>query len=139
MENMKSAIPVCGQDIALVFDDADCLLVIEIGEKGVYREERLRCTGRTMIDRANQLRSLGVNLLICGAISCPLQRMIEASGIDIIPFVRGNAAEVFDAWLRKGLADRRFFLPGRRILPNGRLCRGLQARCRNRGERKDQR
>lgn len=133
---MKLAIPVCGQDIALVFDDADCLLVIDIQGKGSHKEERLRCSGNTIIDRANQLRSLDIDLLICGAISCPLQRMIEASGVDIIPFVRGKATEVFDAWCLNRLEDGRFFLPGRRILPNGRLCRGLQGRCRNRGERK---
>jgi len=136
---MKLAIPVCGQDIALVCDDADCLLLIEAWEKGLRKEERLRCTGNTTIDRANQLRSLGVDLLICGAISCPLQRMIEASGIDIIPFVRGKASEVFEAYWQSRLEDRRFFLPGRRILPNGRICRGSQGRCRNKGERKSQR
>jgi len=136
---MKLAIPVCGQDIALVFDDADCLLLIEPGGKGLHKEERLRCHGNTMIDRANQLRSLDVNLLICGAISCPLQRMIEASGIDIIPFVRGKATEVFEAYCRDNLEDRRFFLPGRRVLPNGRMRKGSQDRCRKRGDRKSER
>jgi predicted Fe-Mo cluster-binding NifX family protein len=133
---MKSAIPVCGHDIALVFDDADFLLLIDAGAKGSRKEERLRCAGNTMIERANQLRSLDVDLLICGAISCPLQRMIEALGIDIVPFVRGNATEVFEAYCRNRLEDRRFFLPGRRTLPNGRIARGSQGRFRNRGETK---
>ena len=137
-KKMKLAIPVCGQDIALVFDDAECLLVIEKEGKGIHTEKRLRCVGNSMIDRANQLRSLDVNLLICGAISCPLQRMIESSRIDIIPFARGNAKEVFEAYCRGRLEDRRFFLPGRRILPDGRMCGGLQGRCRNRGEGKYQ-
>lgn len=135
-QNMKSAIPVCGQDIALVFDDADFLLLIEDGEKGFLKEERLRCSGKTMIDRANQLKSLDVDLLICGAISCPLQRMIEAMGIAIIPFVRGEAMEVFDAYCRNRLEDRRFFMPGRRVLPDGRICRGSQGWFRNRRGRK---
>jgi len=39
---MKSAIPVCGQDIALVFDDADYLLLIEVGGKGILKQERRR-------------------------------------------------------------------------------------------------
>ncbi|SEM04356.1 Predicted Fe-Mo cluster-binding protein, NifX family [Syntrophus gentianae] len=133
---MKSALPVCGQDIALVFDDADFLLLIEAGETGSLREERLRCSGNSMIDRANQLRSLDVDLLICGAISCPLQRMIEAQGIDVIPFVRGKATEVFDAYCRNRLEDQRFLMPGRRTLSNGRLCRGQQKRRRARGDEK---
>jgi predicted Fe-Mo cluster-binding NifX family protein len=135
-ENMKSAIPVCGRDIALVFDDADFLLLIENGEKGFLKEERLRCSGRTMIDRANQLKCLDVDLLICGAISCPLQRMIEAMGIAIIPFVRGEAMEVFDAYCGNRLEDRRFFMPGRRVLPDGSICRGPRGRFRNQGGRK---
>ncbi len=133
---MKLAIPVCGEDLALVFDDADCLLLIETGGKGLLKEERLCCVGNTMIDRANQLRSLDVDLLICGAISSTLQRMIEASGINIIPFVRGNAMDVFEAYFRNQLDDQRFLMPGRRILPNGHLCNRPQKRCRNRGGRK---
>lgn len=128
---MKSAIPVCGQDIALVFDDADYLLLIEFGGKGILKEERMRCSGNSMIDRANQLRSLEVDLLICGAVSSPLKRMIEALGIDIIPFVRGKAMEVFEAYCRNGLEDRRFFMPGRRILPKGRIGCGPRGRCPN--------
>ncbi|OPY07863.1 MAG: hypothetical protein A4E66_01960 [Syntrophus sp. PtaB.Bin001] len=133
---MNLAIPVCGQDIALVFDDADCLLLIKTEEKVFHKKERLRCAGSSMIERANQLRYLGVNLLICGAVSRPLQRMIEASGINIIPFVRGNAMEIFEAYSRNSLDDQRFFLPGRRILPNERICKGPQGRFRNRRGRK---
>jgi len=139
VESMKLAIPVCGQDVALVFDDADCLLLIEAGGKGLLKEERLRCVGNTMIDRANQLRSLDVDLLICGAISSSLQRMIEASGINIIPFVRGNATEVYEAYCRNLLEDQRFMLPGRHILPNERIFRGTRGRCRNGKERKSKR
>jgi predicted Fe-Mo cluster-binding NifX family protein len=131
MENMKLAIPICGQDIALVFDDADCLLIVEAGNDGMHKEERLRCAGDTMIDRANQLRSLSVDLLICGAISCTLQRMIEISGIKIIPFVRGNAAEVFEAYCRDRLREKRHFLPGRHVMADGCICRGLKGRCSN--------
>lgn len=133
---MKLAIPVCGQDIALVFDDADRLLLIETGEKGLLKEERLRCVGNTMIDRTNQLRSLNVDLLICGAISSTLQRMIETSGITIIPFVRGKAMDVFEAYCLNRLTDQRFLMPGRRDLPKGHHCRGPHKRCPSRGERK---
>ncbi len=129
---MNLAIPICGEDIALIFDDADFLLLIKTEEKGFHKEERLRCAGSSMIERVNQLRSLGVNLLICGAVSRPLQRMVEVSGINIIPFVRGNAMEVFEAYFRNSLNDQRFFLPGRRIFPNQRICRGPQGRFRNR-------
>ncbi|OPY89902.1 MAG: hypothetical protein A4E72_00933 [Syntrophus sp. PtaU1.Bin208] len=133
---MKSALPVCGQEIALVFDDAYFLLLIEVGDDGSLKEKRLRCTGNSMIDRANQLKSLNVDLLICGAISCSLQRMIEAQGIDVIPFVRGKAADVFDAYCQNRLEDRRFLMPGRRILSNGHLCGGQKRRWRSRIEKK---
>ena len=133
---MKLAIPVCGQDIALVFDDADDLLIIETTGKGLHTEARLRCAGGTTIERANQLITLSVDLLICGAISCPLQRMIEVSGISIIPFVRGNAEEIFDAFCRKSLGDPRFSLPGRNMLSYGNPRGGMKRQHRNRGKRK---
>jgi len=132
---MKLAIPVCGQNVALVFDDADDLLIIETAGNELHKEDRLSCATGTSIERANQLIALGVDLLICGAISCPLQRTIEVSGIEIIPFVRGNAAEVFEAYCRKRLGERCFSLPGRNMVSDGKLCRGLKRQYRHRGKR----
>jgi len=45
VENMKLAIPVYGHDIALVFDDADSLLLIEAGEQGLRKSGGIAVAG----------------------------------------------------------------------------------------------
>ena len=65
-----------------------------------------------MPERVNQLEELGVEVLLCGAISRPLERMIRASGVKVIPCLRGSIEEVIRAYLDETLSDTRFVLPG---------------------------
>ena len=62
--------------------------------------------------KVNQLEALGVEVLLCGAISRPLERMIRASGVKVIPCLRGSIEEIIAAYLVDGLSDPRFILPG---------------------------
>ena len=64
-------------------------------------------------DRRNQrLQALGVETLICGAISRPLEAMLAAGGIEVIPHVCGEAEKVLQAFLSAGLQDDQFAMPG---------------------------
>ena len=60
----------------------------------------------------NQLEALGVDVLLCGAISRPLERMIRESGVKVIPWLRGSIEDVIDAYLVDGLSNDCFILPG---------------------------
>jgi predicted Fe-Mo cluster-binding NifX family protein len=50
-------------------------------------------------ERVNRLGELGVQVLLCGAISRPLERMIRASGVKVIPCLRGSIEEIIGAYL----------------------------------------
>jgi predicted Fe-Mo cluster-binding NifX family protein len=63
-------------------------------------------------EKVNQFEALGVEVLLCGAISRPLERMIRASGVKVIPCLRGSIEEIIRAYLDGGLSDPRFTLPG---------------------------
>lgn len=109
---MKIAIPVCGNRVSTVFDAADELLMIDNTPGDSPDLSRAHWREDTMIARTTQIRELGVQVLICGALSGAVECMLNAAGVQVIPFIRGTVDEVFDAFCNGNLRGRRFFLPG---------------------------
>ncbi len=109
---MKVAIPIWQGHVSPVFDSAQQLLIVEIADSAEIRrsEEKLpqgfppQCVAR--------LKQLGVDVLVCGAISRPLAGMIAASGITLVPFISGECEEVLAAYLDKKLPSPQFLMPG---------------------------
>jgi predicted Fe-Mo cluster-binding NifX family protein len=123
---MRIAIPTWQGRVSPVFDTAQRLLVVELhnGDETGRTEQDL---GRLFPpQRAVRLKELGVDVLICGAISRPLAGVIAASGIELVPFVSGECPDVLTAYLGGELAQPRFMMPG--------CCgRGMRRRGRWRG------
>jgi len=109
---MNVAIPVWGHHVSTVFDFCDCLLVVDVASGQIKNRKAVRLADNIVACKPARLKELDIRVLLCGAISRPLYRMIEASGITIIPFLRGTADEVLEAYLSGNLPDGRFVLPG---------------------------
>ncbi len=58
--------------------------------------------------RTERLRALAIETLICGAISRPLEALLAAGGIEVIPRICGEAEEGLRAFLSAGLQDDQF-------------------------------
>jgi predicted Fe-Mo cluster-binding NifX family protein len=56
---------------------------------------------------------LGIDVLVCGAISWPLEALLAAKGIRVIPLICGEVADVVQGVRDGTLEDRRFAMPGR--------------------------
>ena len=109
---MKIAIPVWDGKVSPVFDSASRLMV---GDVHGRRQKKLFETSIEDFDvtrRCNKLKGLGIELLICGAISSQLRNMLMASGIKVIPWISGQADEVVHAYVDGSLCDGRFVMPG---------------------------
>jgi len=63
-------------------------------------------------ERAAKLRRLGVDALVCGAISRPLAYMLSSSGIEVLPFVTGPTEQILDAYRSGQLYQPQYALPG---------------------------
>jgi len=109
---MKAAFPVWENRIAPVFDVARQIHVVEAESGCILRETEEALREEMPTQKALHLAEMGVSTLVCGAISGPLQAMVVAYGIRIIPFVAGNLREVIVAWLRGGLRGDHFAMPG---------------------------
>ena len=112
MTHMKIAIPVWGDNVGTTFDFAHHLLLVDVNRN---REEKRNVTAlpdEHSFNRARRLSGLKVDVLICGAISQQMFFNLANSGINIVPFVKGDVEQVLSAFLSGRLAESRFLLPG---------------------------
>jgi predicted Fe-Mo cluster-binding NifX family protein len=80
---MRIAVPISGDWIAPVFDEATRLLIVDIGPGRRPEQSELPTFVRPPDQRAAELESLGVDMLVCDEISDRLARFIRARGIEI--------------------------------------------------------
>src|SRR4030042_5129391 len=109
---MKVAVTVWEDTVSTVCDFCSRLLVFDVMGDEVKNRSFMPFETGILPERANQLEELGVEVLLCGAISRPLERMIRASGVKVIPCLCGSIEEVIGAYMDGGLSDARFILPG---------------------------
>ncbi len=110
---MRVAIAVWNDRVSPVFDTSGRLLVLEV-EQDAVRDRRVVEMGADTFpaQRAQRLTDLGVNVLICGAISRVLEGFVSAVGITVIPWVSGPVEGVVRAYLLKRLSASRWRMPG---------------------------
>jgi len=109
---MKIGIPVWGDKISPVLDTASRLLVVETdGDQEASRFE-VYLDDPGLLSRCFRIKGLGVDLLLCGALSRPFLRRLTASGIHIIPGISGHPEDVLVAYFQGDLSDSRFLMPG---------------------------
>lgn len=119
---MKLAISTLADRISPVFDVARQLLVVEVdhgkevGSRNVPLEESKPAA------RARYVAALGVKVLICGAVSRPLERLLQVEGIEVFSQRCGPVGEVLGAFLSGQLTEEAFRMPGccRRRFRGGR-------------------
>lgn len=109
---MKIGIPVWNSWVSPVFDTANKLLVVEIDQsREAGRSEEF--IPEVMIpQRAKRVLDLGINVLICNAISLPLARILSAGGPQVIAWRSGPVEEIIKAYLDGRLSQPRFTMPG---------------------------
>lgn len=130
---MKIAIPIYRDNVSNVFDFAHRLLLVDIeSDKAVERSE-VELKAESLPQRAGQLKSLGVDVLVCGAISQALANMVTASGIQVLPYVTGRVDDVLQGYLTGQLVQPQFTMPG--CWPGARKGFGRGRQCRWRGGR----
>ena len=109
---MKAAFTVWNNRIAPVFDVARQIRVVEAECGRVIREEEVVLKNDTASGKAGELSGLGVNALVCGAISRSMANLVAACGIQVVPFVASDLREVIGAWLCGKISDGLFAMPG---------------------------
>jgi len=109
---MKIAVPIYNNNVSNVFDFAGMLLLVEIDNGKEVSRSEVVLESQLLPQRAGQLKSLGVDVLVCGAISQALASMVTASGIQVLPYVTGRVDDILQAYLTSQLVEPQFAMPG---------------------------
>ena len=132
---MKIAVPIYNDSVSNVFDFAHRLLLVDIENGKEANRSEVALESQLLPQRASQLKSLEVDVLVCGAISRVLANMVTTSGIQVLPYVTGSIDDVLHAYLNDKLVKPEFSMPG--CWPGARKGFGRRRRgCQWRGGRR---
>lgn len=125
--------------VAYRLDCADTIMVASKDRRGNVQMHEAALSEKDTIRRVQQIADLGIDTLICGAVSGFVFRMLQHHGINLIGGVIGNAQDVLHHYLQGNLRAGAILHtpPMRRSGPfcmSGRPCR--RKRMRHRGSRK---
>jgi predicted Fe-Mo cluster-binding NifX family protein len=122
--------------VSPVFDTATHVRLVETGTTADSDGRLAELAEDDPAKRALRLVELGVNVLICGAISRPLESMIAAQGIRVISRVCGPTAEVIRSFESSRTVPEMYFMPGCCRQGGGRGRQRLRRRggCGERGD-----
>lgn len=109
---MKVAVMVWEDSVSTVCDFCSCLLIFDIEASEAKNPIPLTFETQMWSARVKRLKDLGVGVLLCGALSRSLERLLSTAGIEVIAWLCGSVQEVMKAYLNDSLSDIRFALPG---------------------------
>ena len=109
---MRIAIPTWDGRISPVFDVARRLLLVDVDGNAEVGRSEVELEEMRMVARTARLTSLGVQVLVCGAISMPFEAMLTSAGVRVLPQVCGSVDDVLRAYLAGQLAGDAFLMPG---------------------------
>lgn len=121
---MRIAIPEYQGRVSPVFDTCQKILVFQMSNGSMLTPLASHDWSYVSLPlRANRLRQMGIDVILCGGISAWFARQIEALGIRLIPWLAGNIQQVLEAFVAGSLPDRRFSMPGSWSKGHGRRFR----------------
>jgi predicted Fe-Mo cluster-binding NifX family protein len=109
---MRIAIANWDNRVSPVLDTAASLTVVDVGAAAESGRTLVRLGEAGLCGRARQMGGLGLDVLICGALSRPLYEALMVAGVEVVAFVAGDVSTVLDAYLAGRLPDRALTLPG---------------------------
>ncbi|MCK4513192.1 NifB/NifX family molybdenum-iron cluster-binding protein [bacterium] len=121
---MRVGIAIWGRKISPVLDVSEAVLVVEFSGGERTDIETVELGGWGMMRRARLIGDLGLDTLICGALSDRLAGLLAWRGVRVIPWVSGDVDDVLSAFVDGKLSGQRFAMPG---------CRGGGGRGLGRG------
>jgi predicted Fe-Mo cluster-binding NifX family protein len=109
---MKIAIPHWEGRLSPVFDVSGRLLIVDAEGRRELGRGDVVLTGRDPLERVRQLTALGVEVLICGAISRYLEAALAAAGVRVLAEVCGPVEAVLEGFLTRGRTASCHRMPG---------------------------
>ena len=109
---MIIAVAVWNNRISPVFDVAQNLLLVNRDNVEETARFNISLAGLSPAIIIETLKRYRVEIVVCGAISEVLQRLLTMSGIRVEPWICGNSEEIIQALAQNRLSDQCYHMPG---------------------------
>jgi predicted Fe-Mo cluster-binding NifX family protein len=109
---MRILIPIWQGRVSPVFDSAARAVLLDIPGEPIGDTEEVCFTDGGPAERIRRMRDWGVDQVICGAISRPMESAMHAAGISVQPYICGAVEAVLDAYVHDQLDQEQFMMPG---------------------------
>lgn len=129
---MKIAVSEYKNNVATAFDFANEVIVFTCENKKVINRQSHKIDDQFIPLRGMKLKNLGIDTLICGAISNPSAFMLHHHSIEVISGITGNVETVLQEFLSGNINSPQYWLPGFA----GKGCARMQSRRQRRGCKK---
>jgi predicted Fe-Mo cluster-binding NifX family protein len=133
---MRLAFPVWENKISPVLDTATRLMVVEVENRGEIRRSEVKLHEKDLPGRCRRIQALGVDAVICGAVTRQMSDMLQETGIYMIQGISGHPEEILGACLQGRLAHSRYTMPGWSTEDLEKRLKGLDLKNRNRRKKK---
>jgi len=135
---MTVGVPVWQGRVSPVLDVARHLLVVDVETNAEVARRDASLDETHLNARFKRICELGVEILICGGVSQPLEAALLSAGVRVVPQTCGPVEDVLRAFLSGRLTDEAFLMPGccgRRRWRRGASCVGRAPSGTGRGGR----
>lgn len=95
-----------------MFDAASRILLVDIDKGREVRRNKRALLQWGALARARYVSQCGVQVLICGVISWPLENALVSMGVQVLACTCGPIEDVINAFLNDKLAEKEFIMPG---------------------------
>ena len=109
---MKLLVPILRGRISPVLDVARNFILADTEGDKIVKHQKLVVESARITARAKKIVDAGTKVLICGAISWPLESLLVSAGVQVIPNTCGTVEDVIEAFLTGRLTEQAFLMPG---------------------------
>jgi predicted Fe-Mo cluster-binding NifX family protein len=110
--SMRIAVPDWQGRVSPVFDVAAHLVLAEVEDGRIVERRTAALENDGLSARAARIASLGVEVLICGAISRPLELALVNRGVQVVPQTCGEVPDVLASFAKGKFSGKAFLMPG---------------------------
>ena len=123
---MKIAITVWNGRISPLFDSASNVCIYEGSSEADFSKQHISFADHSAEAKADILLQSGIDLLICGAVSCDAERILSQKGIAVYAYLSGEADEIIKTISSNKPIYEKFAMPG---CARKRQCGRMRHRC----------
>jgi len=109
---MKIAVPTWKDRVSPLMDAAGQMQIVDVRDNRAMDTVVTPTPHGSAAEMVSFLAERGVSVVICGAISRPLEALLQSRSIRVIPWVCGDASEVVLAFMSDRLSEARYAMPG---------------------------